>query len=45
MKLFLATNSLTAKKDNVKMLEVACKSAVQNTNFDDYVIFDGKKQE
>lgn len=45
MKLFLATNSLTAKTNNIKMLEVACKSAVQNTNFDVYVIFDGKKEE
>jgi lipopolysaccharide biosynthesis glycosyltransferase len=45
MKLFLATNSLTTKTDNIKMLEVACKSAVQNTNFDIYVIFDGKKEE
>jgi lipopolysaccharide biosynthesis glycosyltransferase len=45
MKLFLATNSLTTKTNNIKMLEVACKSAVQNTDLDVYVIFDGKKEE
>lgn len=45
MKLFLATNSNTAKTDNIKMLEKSVKSALKNTNFEVYVIFDGKKEE
>lgn len=45
MKLFLATNSLTSKTLNIKMLEVACKSAVQNTNFEVFVIYDGNEEE
>jgi len=45
MKLFLATNSDTAKTDNIKMLEKSCISAIQNTDFEVYVIFDGKKEE
>ena len=45
MKLFLATNSETSKTINIKLLEVACKYALKNTNFHIYVIFDGKKEE
>jgi hypothetical protein len=45
MKLFLATNSGTTKTNNIKLLEKACKSALKNTEFDIFVIFDGKKEE
>jgi hypothetical protein len=45
MKLFLASNSGTAKSDNIKLLEKACKSAIMNTSFEVFVIFDGKKEE
>lgn len=45
MKLFLASNSGTAKTDNIKMLEKSVISALKNTEFDIYVIFDGKKEE
>lgn len=45
MKLFLATNSETAKTNNIKMLEKSVISALKNTNFEVYVIFDGKKEE
>ena len=44
MKLFLATNEKTAKTPNIKMLEVAVKSAIKNTDFEIYVIFDGDKK-
>jgi len=44
MKLFLATNELTLNTPNIKMLEVAVNSALKNTNFEIYVIFDGKKK-
>jgi hypothetical protein len=43
MKLFLSTNENTANTNKIKMLEVAVKSALKNTNFDVYVIFDGNK--
>lgn len=45
MKLFLATNSATVKTQNYKMLLKTCKSAVKNTDFDVYVVFDGKAEE
>lgn len=45
MKLFLATNSMTAKTVKIKMLEHSVLSAIKNTNFDIFVIFDGKKEE
>lgn len=45
MKLFLATNSATTKKENIKLLEKSVISAVKNTNFDIHVLFDGKKEE
>lgn len=45
MKLFLATNSETSKTINIKLLEAACNSALKNTNFEIYVIFDGVKNE
>jgi lipopolysaccharide biosynthesis glycosyltransferase len=45
MKLFLATNSMTVQSPKRLLLEASVKSAVQNTDFDIYVIFDGKKSE
>jgi lipopolysaccharide biosynthesis glycosyltransferase len=45
VKLFLATNSETIKTDNIKLLQCSVKSALQNTDLDVYVIFDGKKEE
>jgi hypothetical protein len=45
MKLFLATNSGTTKTNNIKLLEKACKSALKNTDFEVFVIFDGNKEE
>jgi lipopolysaccharide biosynthesis glycosyltransferase len=45
MKLFLATNFFTTKINNIKLLEKSVKSAIKNTNFDIYVLFDGKKEE
>jgi lipopolysaccharide biosynthesis glycosyltransferase len=45
LKLFLTTNSDTLKTDNIKLLEVSVMSALKNTNFDIFVIFDGKKEE
>jgi lipopolysaccharide biosynthesis glycosyltransferase len=45
MKLFIGTNSNTIQSLNGKLLENSVRSAVQNTNFDIYVIFDGKKNE
>jgi len=45
MKLFLATNSATTKKENIKLLEKSVISAVKNTNFELHVLFDGKKEE
>ncbi len=45
MKLFLATNSLTVQGSHRLLLEASVKSAVQNTDFDIYVIFDGNKSE
>lgn len=43
MKLFLATNENTANTNKIKLLDVAIKSALKNTNFEVYVIFDGNK--
>ena len=43
MKLFISTNEGTISTPNIKMLEVAVKSALKNTNFDVFVIFDGDK--
>jgi hypothetical protein len=45
MKLFLSTNSETAKTENIKLLEVSVKSAIKNTNFEIFVIFDGEKKD
>lgn len=45
MKLFVATNSNTAKTPCIKMLETTVISALKNTNFEVNVIFDGKKEE
>jgi hypothetical protein len=45
MKLFIATNSETVKTDSYLLLLKTCKSAVLNTPFDVYVIFDGNKEE
>lgn len=45
MKLFLATNSDTCKTDNIKLLKHSVNSALQNTDFEVFVIFDGKKEE
>lgn len=44
MKLFLASNESTANSEKIKMLEVAVKSALKNTNFEVFVIFDGDKK-
>lgn len=41
MKLFIATNEYTYNTDNIKLLNVAVKSALDNTPFDVHVIFDG----
>jgi lipopolysaccharide biosynthesis glycosyltransferase len=45
MKLFLATNSGTVGTDNIKLLKNSINSALKNTQFDIFVIFDGKKEE
>lgn len=45
MKLFIATNSGTLKTLNVKLLEKTLKTAVLNTNFEIYLIFDGDPSE
>jgi hypothetical protein len=45
MKLFLATNSATAKTQRIELLEKSVISAIKNTDFEIYVIFDGKKEE
>ena len=45
MKLFLSTNSDTVKTENVKLLNNTVKSAIENTEFEIFVIFDGKKSE
>lgn len=41
MKLFIATNEYTYNTDNIKLLNVAIKSALENTPFDVHIIFDG----
>jgi hypothetical protein len=43
MKLFLATNSGTVKTDNIKLLKNCVNSALKNTEFEVFVIFDGNK--
>jgi hypothetical protein len=43
MKLFFGTNEQTAETPLIKMLEVSVKSALKNTNFEIFVIFDGDK--
>jgi hypothetical protein len=43
MKLFLATNEYTSNTTLINLLKVAVKSAIENTNFEVYVIFDGDK--
>lgn len=43
MKLFLGTNEKTAETPLIKMLEVSVKSALDNTDFEINVIFDGNK--
>ena len=45
MKLFMATNSLTARIESIKMLIKAVTTALNNTDFEVFVIFDGKKEE
>jgi lipopolysaccharide biosynthesis glycosyltransferase len=44
MKLFLCTNDKTAETSLIKMLEVSVKSALDNTDFEVFVIFDGDKK-
>lgn len=43
MKLFFGTNEQTTETPLIKMLEVSVKSALKNTNFEIFVIFDGDK--
>lgn len=43
MKLFFGTNEKTAETPLIKMLEVSVKSALKNTDFEVFVIFDGDK--
>lgn len=45
MKLFLATNSLTAKTRNIELLQKSVRTALINTDFEVFVLFDGKKEE
>jgi len=45
MKLFIATDSATAKTEYIKLIEKSVISAIKNTDFEIYVIFDGKKEE
>lgn len=45
MKLFFATNSETYKTENKNLLEVSINSALKNTDFEVFLIFDGNKNE
>ena len=45
MKLFIGTNSSTIQSTNVKLLENLIESAIKNTDFEIYLMFDGKKEE
>lgn len=45
MKLFFGTNSSTSKTNNIKLLYAAINSAIKNTDFEIFVLFDGKRNE
>jgi hypothetical protein len=45
LKLFLATNTETKQTKNFLLIEKAIKSAIQNTDFEIFLIYDGDKTE